>query len=310
MEYFKHGLILGILYVVCDPCDWCSIDGIITGCWGMFTRGISAINWVHCIIYNGKNVLIEHNDYYPCTIQCKSDRGILCPEILEGNATFIYPTALSPIPTSAPTLQPSVASSISPSTTPSFSPVLPPPSEPTIPPAVSPTRPTYETVFQPLIYYVIFDSSDVEFESLEFFNNLGADIDIDGRGDNDTYYFNPEFRIESNSKIKIDLNTQQKVHLFEHDLNDVNINIACLIDNESNTAQALIADGYAIIYIDKNLLIADPDDFSYGNCTIESYLVIYSSQSIKEYSRSICRAVVFINNSNHFELFMNYSNNS
>ena len=71
MEYFQHGLIIGILYVVCDACDWCNIHGVIARCWGMFTRVISAINWVNWMIYNGKNILIEHNDY-PCTRQSES----------------------------------------------------------------------------------------------------------------------------------------------------------------------------------------------------------------------------------------------
>ena len=72
MEYIEHGLIFGTLCVVCDPCDCCNIHGVSAGCWGMFTSVISAINCGNCIIYNREKVLIEHNDYYSCTIQWKS----------------------------------------------------------------------------------------------------------------------------------------------------------------------------------------------------------------------------------------------
>ena len=107
--------------------------------------------------------------------------------------------------------------------------------------------------------------------------------DDDDDGDNDTYYFNPGFRMEFISEI----------------INE-NINTTWLINNESNTTQALIADGYAILYNDTSLLITDPDDdYSYGHYTIESYLVIYSSQSICDaFEESEAGNRYFINNNN------------
>ena len=248
----------------------------------MFTRAISATNWVNFIIYIKKNVLIAYNDYYPCTIQSKFDTGILCPE---GNYLFIFPTtAPSLIPTCVPVVPPISA----PSLLPSAAPTTPPTVSPSTLPSESHTwRPTYQRVFSTAILYDFVDSSDVEFESLELLNSLRVDFDNDG-GDNETYYFNPGFRMEFISQIIINLNTQT-VNLFEHDLNNVSMNITWLINNESNTTQALIADRHAILYNDKRLLVTDPDDdYSLGNYTIESYLVIYSSQSTNEYSQSIC----------------------
>ena len=90
MEYFKHGLIFGMLYVVCHPSHWLNIDGFISGCWGMFIKVIWTINWINCIIYNRKKIMIEHDDYYPCTIQSKSvvnenSYCIVCILLIQGD---------------------------------------------------------------------------------------------------------------------------------------------------------------------------------------------------------------------------------
>ena len=76
------------------------------------------------------------------------------------------------------------------------------------------------------ILYDFVNTGDREFKSLELLAMDALGVDIDDGGDDETYYFNHGFPVAL-SEIIIDLHTQQKVDLFEHDSNDVSINVTC-----------------------------------------------------------------------------------
>ena len=232
---------------------------------------------------------ISYIAYYDVALNQSDIISLYCDKFITSGESTQSHNGLCP--TMSPTTMPSFEPTIQPSNEPSIPPTSKPSSQPTSQPNNVPTD--VPTNFPTEIGSTNVSSSFISNDDIQFAEFFASSVK---NNSTNSSFFNPGFRNEFFSIIEVELVGEWIVSLFDDWYNNnstaINMSLVWNVFNDSGefTGDEINFDTQLISISKYNADNLEKFNQSYAIFSVESYFVLYSSQSINTLSHSICSA--------------------